>query len=180
VVEYGSMNGQPDWTQIPLEADEQTMLMAFLTFYRNEFLGRARGLDAEQLQQALTDSGLTLGRLITHMAFVEDIWFAVRLDGDEPHPLFADLDYDADPDAEMTLSHGLAFDEAAAVLEARIADADRRVAAADSLDRRTAATNRAGEHWSLRWILVHMIEEYARHCGHADLIRESIDGDTAD
>jgi hypothetical protein len=48
------------------------------------------------------------------------------------------------------------------------------------LDQRSVATGRDGEHWNLRWILVHMIEEYARHCGHADLIRESIDGDTAD
>ncbi len=171
---------QPAWTQIPLEADERTMLMAFLTFYRNEFIERARGLDAEQLQVALTESGLTLGRLLTHMAFVEQIWFAIRLDGEEPQPPFADLDFDADGDAEMTLSHGMTFDDAIGVLWSAIEDADRRIAASDSLDRRTERTNRDGEHWSLRWILVHMIEEYARHCGHADLIRESIDGNTAD
>ncbi len=171
---------QPAWTQIPLEADERTMLMAFLTFYRNEFIERARGLDAEQLQVALTESGLTLGRLLTHMAFVEQIWFAIRLDGEEPQPPFADLDFDADEDAEMTLSHGMTFDDAIGVLWSAIEDADRRIAASDSLDRRTERTNRDGEHWSLRWILVHMIEEYARHCGHADLIRESIDGNTAD
>ena len=170
----------PAWTQIPLEADERTMLMAFLTFYRNEFIERARGLDADQLQVPLTESGLTLGRLLTHMAFVEQIWFAIRLDGEEPQPPFADLDFDADEDAEMTLSHGMSSDEADATLRAAIEDADARIAASASLDRRTVRANRDGEHWSLRWILVHMIEEYARHCGHADLIRESIDGDTAD
>ncbi|MEM9464425.1 MAG: DinB family protein [Actinomycetota bacterium] len=169
----------PPWTQIPLEGDERTMLLAFLTFYRNEFLDRARGLDADELQRPLTDSGLTLGRLITHMAFVEDIWFRVRLDGEAPAPRFAALDFDADPDAEMTLSHGMSFDDATEVLHEAIADADARIAAS-SLDQRTVRTTRAGEHWSLRWILVHMIEEYARHCGHADLIREAIDGDTAD
>ena len=169
----------PPWTQIPLEADERTMLMAFLTFYRNEFLDRARGLDADGLQRSLTDSGLTLGRLIVHMAFVEDIWFTVRLDGDEPHPRFAELDFAADPDAEMALSTGKTFDELVVILEEAIADADRRIGASQTLDRRTVRTTRDGEHWSLRWILVHMIEEYARHCGHADLIRESIDGASA-
>jgi uncharacterized damage-inducible protein DinB len=171
---------QPNWIHIPLEADERTMLLAFLDYYRVEFIDRARGLDPDQLQIPLTDSGLTLGRLIIHMAYVEQIWFAIRLNGEEPQPPFAGLDFDADPDAEMALSHGRSFEDLVAEFDAAVADSTQRIAASDSLDRRTERTNRDGKHWNLRWILIHMIEEYARHCGHADLIRESIDGNTVD
>ncbi len=59
------------------------------------------------------------------------------------------------------------------------ADSRRRCQQAKSLDQLSVDSNPNGEHWNLRWIVVHMIEEYARHCGHADFIRESIDGDTA-
>lgn len=169
----------PGWTQIPLVADERPMLLAFLTFYRHSLLHRADGLSHDQMQQPLTDSGLTISRLLGHMAFVEHHWFAMCLDGEGPHPLFADLDWEADNDAEMTLAQSWSIDELHEVYHAAIADSDRRIEASESLDRLTEKTNGDGEHWNLRWLMIHMIEEYARHAGHADLIRESIDGNRA-
>lgn len=171
---------QPNWMNIPLEADEPTMLRAFLDFYRVELVDRARGVSADELQITLTDSGLSLGRLISHMAWVEQIWFTVRLDGEAFRAPFDSLDFDADEDAEMALSAQWSFDELVGHFDDAVADSNRRIDASEYLDRRTVATNKAGDHWSLRWILIHMIEEYARHCGHADLIRESIDGNTVD
>ena len=163
---------------IPLVADERTTLVAFLDFLRAAMLDRAHGLDEAGLNTPHPPSTLTLARLLGHLALVEHIWFRARLDGlDLPAP-FDDLDWDADPDAEMTLAEGLGRDELLALFDRAVADSRARVEAAGSLDTLTAATDAQGERRSLRWILVHMIEEYARHCGHADLIRESIDGDT--
>ncbi len=80
----------------------------------------------------------------------------------------------------MTLAQTWSTDELMANFDAAVAESQTYVQAAPSLDQLTIEPNGEGEHWSLRWILVHMIEEYARHCGHADLIRESIDGDRAE
>ena len=170
---------RPPAPPIPLEADERTMLLAFLDFYRAELRDRAWGLDAAQLDRQHPPTTLTIARLLSHMAWVEEIWFRVRLDGDDFGDPWATLDWDADDDAEMTHGEQLGPDELVALYDRSIDDSNRRIAAATSLDQRSVGTNRDGDHWSLRWILVHMIEEYARHCGHADLIRESIDGDTA-
>lgn len=166
---------QPD---IPLQATEPEMLSAFLDYYRADLIDRAWGLDHAQLQIALPTSTLTLARLIGHMAMVEDIWFRVRFAGLEPSEPFAGLDWDADSDAEMTLAQTWTVEELHRHFDRAVADSRRRVEAVSSLDD-LSVVERDGNHWSMRWILVHMIEEYARHCGHADLIRESIDGDTA-
>ena len=93
---------------------------------------------------------------------------------------FASLDWATDRDAEMALAQTWPFDELLSQFDTSVTDSRARIAAAASLDQLSAGTNRQGEQWSLRWIIIHMIEEYARHCGHADLIRESIDGNVAD
>ncbi len=170
---------RPELPPIPNHADERPMLLAFLTYYRAALLDRAWGLDAAQLQQTLPPSDLSIGRLLSHMAMVEYNWFKVRLAGQEMPEVFASLDWDADRDAEMTLSSTLSVDELIALYHEAIADSDARIAAVDSLDQ-LAVVERDGDPWDLRWILIHMIEEYARHCGHADLIRESIDGDVCE
>jgi len=169
---------RPTQPAIPQQAGELEMLSAFLDYYRAELIDRAWALDDAQMQITLAPSDLSIGRLISHMIMVEDIWFRVRLLGLEPSELFASLDWDADTDAEMTLSATWTRSELLAHFDAAVADSRQRVAAAASLED-LSVVERDGERWSLRWILVHMIEEYARHCGHADLIRESIDGDTA-
>ena len=171
---------RPPLPPVPLQADERTTLVAFLDFYRAALLDRAHGLTTEQLQIALPPSTLTLSRLIGHMILVEQSWFRDRFDGEPMPDPWADHDWAADPDAEMDLAQTWSSDHLFAEFEQVIADSRARVERASSLDQLSAPPNREGEHWSLRWILVHMIEEYARHCGHADLIRESIDGDTLD
>lgn len=170
---------RPPPPPIPKQADERTMLLAFLDFYRAALLDRAWGLDAAQLQQTLPPSSLSIGGLLSHMAMVEYTWFKVRLDGEDMHEIFASLDWEADRDAEMALSSTMSVDELVALYRDAIADSDARITAADSLDQ-LSVVEREGEPWNLRWILIHMVEEYARHCGHADLIRESIDGDVCE
>ena len=170
---------RPDLPQIANVGDERTLLIQFLDFYRAELIDRAWGLDQDQLQQTLEPSSLSIGRLISHMAYVEHIWFRVRFAGEEMPGTFASLDWDADPDAEMTLSATWGLDRLITEFDAAVAFARRCTVGATSLDDLSAGTNATGDHWNLRWILIHMIEEYARHCGHADLIRESIDGDHA-
>ena len=169
---------RPDAPSIPLVADEPTMLDAFLDFYRAALLDRAFALSDDQLRQGHPPTTLTLGRLLGHMAMVEHHWYSHTLDGEEPGEPWVLLDWASDPDAEMALSDTMTGDDLRAMFEAACADSRRRTAGV-SLDRLSARANPAGDHWSLRWIQIHMIEEYARHCGHADLIRESIDGDTA-
>ena len=166
---------RPKPPAIPLQADERTTLVAFLEFYRAALIDRAYGLDLAQIRQTHPPSTLSLARLINHMALVERSWFCDRFAGLEVPEI--DLDWDADYDAEMTLAESMTIDELMAGYHDAVVAARSQIEEADSLDRLSVRSNRDGEHWSLRWIVVHMIEEYARHCGHADLIRESIDGD---
>lgn len=169
---------RPPAPLIPLQANERETLNAFLDFYRAALLDRAYGLDDAQLQVALPPSTLTLSRLIAHMARVECQWFGVRLDGEDLPEPWASLDLGGDNDAEMSLGQTWSRSELLTNFEAAVADSRTRSANHETLDVLSAEVDaRTGDHWSLRWILVHMIEEYARHCGHADLIRESIDGD---
>jgi len=155
------------------------MLNAYLDFYRAALKDRAFGLSHDQLQLAHPPATLTLARLIGHMTMVEYVWFRDRFDGHRMVELFDSLNWDADTDAEMTLAQTWPVEELFERFDTAIDDSRARSNAAASLDAVSARTNHEGEHWSLRWIMIHMIEEYARHCGHADLIREAIDGDVA-
>jgi uncharacterized damage-inducible protein DinB len=171
---------RPPTPSIPLDGDEPTLLIAFLEYYRAALVDRVFGLADEELQIALPPSTLTLSRLIGHMAMVEDNWFPVRFSGAEPDTRWVELDWESDLDAEMTLAQTWSFDQLRSVFDEAVARSRQVVADAESLDQLSARTDQDGQRWNLRWILIHMIEEYARHCGHADLIRESIDGDLAD
>lgn len=170
---------RPAPPDIPLSGDERTLLVDFLDFYRAALVDRAFGLGEVQLQMPLPPSSLTLSRLIGHMAFVEEFWFLIRFRGGSFIGPWADLDWEADGDAEMTLAQTWSREELLAAFEASVAASRAVVAETDSLDRLSEASGPDGDRWDLRWILIHMIEEYARHCGHADFIRESIDGDVA-
>ena len=170
---------RPSAPDLPLAAGERATLDAFLDFYRAALLDRAWGLTDEQLHRTHPPSTLTLARLIGHMTGVEMGWFLETLDGQPPPPHVESFDWAADPDAEKTRAEGLSTEELLTEFAAQCDDSRRRAAAAASLDQLSVGTSRSGEHFNLRWIMVHMIEEYARHCGHADLIRESIDGDLA-
>lgn len=164
---------------IPLVGDEPTLLTAFLDYYRAALIERSDGLSDDQMHQALAPSTLTMSRLIGHMCLVEQIWFQHRFAGERQRDPWGSLDYDADFDAEMTLAQTMSRSDLLAEFADCVADSQRRTSAAGGLDVLSAGVSGDGEHWNLRWILIHMIEEYARHCGHADFIRQSIDGSAA-
>ncbi len=162
----------------PAAADEATNLLVFLDHFRNTLRRQTDGLDADQLATRLPPSTLTLGALLKHLAFVERYWATYVFAGEAMIEPWASADWDADPDWVMTT----AADDSPEELRRLF---DREVAAADAVYRRAieevglgalAARQRHGEPPSLRWILAHLVGEYARHCGHADLIRESVDG----
>ena len=124
---------RPDPPSIALAGDERTLLTQFLDFYRAALIDRAWGLSPEQLQQTLGPSSLSLGRLISHMAYVEHIWFRVRFAGEAMPSPFDTLDWDADPDAEMTLSASWSIDRLIVEFDSAVAFA-RRTTVAAALD----------------------------------------------
>jgi len=158
------------------DADERAMLVSFLELYRTTLIRKAAGLTQEELARPLPPSTLTLGGLLKHMAVVEDDWFTSDMaGGDLPEP-WASVDWDADRDWEHNSAKHDTPEELLALFEVAVARSRVVTEACDSLDQRSVKTDPNGDHFTLRWILVHMIEEYARHCGHADFLREAIDG----
>ncbi|MFD1660267.1 DinB family protein [Streptomyces caeni] len=161
-----------------LNADERAMLEGWLDYHRQTLARKCEGLTDAQLRTASVEpSELSLMGLVRHMAEVERGWFRKVLVGDDPGPVYGG---DEDPDAEFHLTEADTWQEAYATWQAEIAVA-RRHAARFGLDDLSEGPSRfTDERFSLRWIYTHMIEEYARHNGHADLIRERIDGATGD
>lgn len=162
-------------------ASEREMLEGFLDYHRATLKMKVAGLTQAQMAQTTAASSLTLAALVKHMALVEDSWFTERFAGQPMPAPFDDVDWDADRDWEMTT----AVDDDPAWLVQRYDEAcerSRAVSAAASLDQEAAAGRRGQDDapFTLRWILFHMIEETARHNGHADLLRESIDGRTGE
>jgi hypothetical protein len=161
----------------PYSGDEPSTLLGFLDWHRATLRRKAGGLDAEQLGRTLPPSTMTLGGLVTHMAWVESWWFVETFLGEGPGEPWASADWDSDNDWEWTCAAAMDPPEIWAHWDREVERARGIVAGASGLDAAAAvAHRRTGEPISLRWIVVHMIEEYARHNGHADLIRESIDG----
>ena len=159
----------------PLAADERVMLDSWLDYHRDTLALKCDGLGGDQLRErAVPPSNLSLLGLVRHMAEVERQWFTMVLGGEQVAFHYCT---DDNPNAEFDDVDGADVAEAFETWRSECADARRRVAAAPSLD--VTATGR-GEEFSLRWIMVHMIEEYARHNGHADLLRERIDGTVGD
>jgi uncharacterized damage-inducible protein DinB len=160
-----------------LQAGEREMLDGWLEHHRGILLWKCEGLADDQLRRrSVPPSTLSLLGLVRHMTQVERGWFRqVFLGEDVPDP----YDTPDNPDADF---NGVGDADVAADFAAFRAecDASRQVAAAASdLDVLSKdRSERTGQQFSLRWILTHMIEEYARHNGHADLLRESIDGAT--
>jgi uncharacterized damage-inducible protein DinB len=160
--------------------DELTLLNQFLDFQRAVLYRKAEGLSAAQLAARLGPSDLTLGGLLKHGALVEDGWFQERLLGLPSREPWAGVDWDADPDWEFRTAQDDAPDDLLRMYREACDRSRAAVAEVGDLDAMAKQPNRSGELFSLRWILIHMIEETARHAGHADLIRESIDGATGD
>jgi hypothetical protein len=162
-------------TDEPKTGDERSMLEGWLDYHRQTLLMKAAGLTAEQLKRASAEpSNLTLLGLIRHMAEVERGWFRRRVGNQDVGLLYCsddnvDGDFDdvADADAEA--------DHATFLAEVELA---REAVTGLSLEHEFATARHPAI--SVRWVYLHMIEEYARHNGHADLLRERIDGATGD
>jgi uncharacterized damage-inducible protein DinB len=162
-------------TAPPFIADEQAMLNNWLDWHRETLAVKCAGLSEEQLRQrSVPPSTLSLLGLVRHMAHVERAWFRHVLN-DENVPLLYKTD---DPDGEFNDVDTASAEEAFATWRAEVEHA-RKISADVPLDA-IGKRQRHGQDCSHRWILVHMIEEYCRHNGHADILRESIDGLTGE
>ena len=158
-------------------SDERTMLNRWLEFHRATLAWKCEGLDAEQLRRrSVPPSSLSLLGLVRHMGEVEKHWFQRVMAREAAPARFYD---DANPDGDIDDVETADVDEAFAYWEDACARARTIEASFASLDDHGHHPRRNAD-VSLRWVLVHMVEEYARHNGHADLLRECIDGATGD
>lgn len=163
----------------PLAGDEAATLLGFLEFHRATLAWKTAGLDAAGLRSRLAPSAMTLGGMLKHLAYVEDSWFSYRLHGNPRTPPWDTVDWAADNDwdwhsavddspAELRALWEGAVERSRALLDQALADG--------GLDQRARRPWADGRAPSLRWILIHLVEEYARHNGHVDLLRENLDG----
>ncbi|WP_439661591.1 DinB family protein [Lentzea sp. HUAS TT2] len=173
--------GRPD---PPLAGDELATLNGFLDFHRATLVWKTAGLTAEQLNQTAAKSSMTLGGLIKHLAYVEQQWFHVVLHDRAPLEPWASVDWKADNDWDW---HSAANDTPEQLNTLWQDEVDRaRQAVEEALETGDLGQLAKRAPWpdgrkvSLRWILTHMVEEYSRHNGHADLIREAVDGQTGE
>jgi len=155
---------------------EAELLGQYLDYQRETVLAKTEGLDARQMAYQHAPSSLTLAGLLYHLALVEESWMEGRFLGLPDREPWAGVNWEADRDWEFHAAVKLEPDE----LRQRYRNAWERtrqvVAAAKGLDQQSKMTFSDGRHFSLRWVLLHLIEETARHAGHADLLREAIDG----
>jgi uncharacterized damage-inducible protein DinB len=159
--------------QVPLTGDEKASLLAALERHRDVLVWKLEGLDEEQARRAMVPSGSSLLGLVKHVAAVDYEWFCSTFGRDtEPLPF-----EDDDPEADFRVSPGESVADILAFY-ARARAASNAVIEEVGLEE----TGRAwfGEDVTLRWVLVHMLEETARHAGHMDILRELIDGATGD
>ena len=167
----------------PIAADETATLLGFLDYQRATLAWKCAGLDAAGLNTKVAASTMTLGGLLKHMALVEEGWFSRSLHGRDRLPPWDAVDWDADPDWEWHTAASDSPDELRALWQKSVERSRAWVSealATGGLDQLAKRTWPDGSAPSLRWIVCHMIEEYARHNGHADLIREAVDGETGE
>jgi uncharacterized damage-inducible protein DinB len=162
-----------DYEEIPRNGDERSTLLAFLGWQRATLARKCEGLNADQLRRRSAEpSTLSLLGLVRHMADVELGWFRRTLAGEDVEYHYSS---DQDIDGEFDNVDTADVEEAFATWRDECARADEIISR-----RALEATGhrRDGQEVSMRWILTHMVEEYSRHNGHADLLRERIDGAT--
>jgi hypothetical protein len=162
----------------PLAGDEVEAIIGSLDRMRGYLLWKCAGLDAAGVRATLGPSAITLGGLLKHLAVAEATTFAWKLHGRRPFPPFDTADWDDEgwhwrvEDDDTPASLEALFRESAAKGQALVDEA----IAMHGLDGLADVTNDEGQHANVRRVVFDMIEEYARHVGHADLIRESVDG----
>jgi uncharacterized damage-inducible protein DinB len=155
---------------------ELELLDQYLDYQRQTVLLKTDGLSSSQLARTLPPSELTLGGLLHHLALVEESWMEVRFLGLPEREPWAGVDWEADPDWEFRTAAEHRPEE----LRQRYREAGDRtrriVSEAAGLEQPSVLPLRDGRHFTLRWVLLHLIEETARHAGHADFLRQAIDG----
>lgn len=159
------------------------MLNEFLDRYRSVLIAKATGISDEQARsQAVEPSNLSILGLLRHMAEVERHWFRRILKDESELPDFYALGNVAigTADGDFEFPDSATLSEGVEVLQRAIAEARLAIDGLLPDDVSLAVRPKTGAPVSLRWILIHMIEEYARHCGHADFLRERIDGRKGD
>jgi uncharacterized damage-inducible protein DinB len=156
----------------PVVADEKTTLEGMLDHYRALLLEICSGLSDEQLRRSVVPSGITLLGIIKHLSFVERGWFQEKV-GNEP--LVLPFDPESDPDGDWRIEGNETTEDILEMYRSSIKES-HKVMAQRSLDDLVEFPRRRG--YSVRWVLAHMLEETARHAGHADILRELIDDKT--
>ncbi|MFE2288012.1 DinB family protein [Streptomyces sp. NPDC059443] len=170
---FGGAEAESRFLGRPTTGDERRMLAAMLGAQRATLENKCAGLGEELATRSVEPSSLSLLGLVRHLADVERRWFRRVLAGAEAPPLFSSAE-DPDGDFDGAVAKPAVVEQAWEAWREEVAFAERFTARAPDLE----VSGKDG--WlgevSLRWVLIHMIEEYARHNGHADLLRERIDG----
>ena len=156
----------------PRSGDERALLCAMVDYQRAVVLRKVGGLDEDDLRRTMTPTGLTLLGLVKHLAYIERYWFQEVFAGDEVTYPWSD----DDPGADWRPEPG---ESAQQIVDLYLAEAERSRAIAGGAELDSMSAH-PGVQVSMRWVLLHMLEELARHLGHADLMRERIDGATGD
>ncbi|WP_454050325.1 mycothiol transferase [Cellulomonas sp. Marseille-Q8402] len=166
-----------------IDGDEMTTLLGFLDFHRATLEWKTRGLDAAGLAAALPPTTMTLGGLLKHLAYVEDDWFSRTLHDRGRAEPWRSVDWSADRDWEWHSAADDDPDELRALWRSSVERSRELLAsalAAGGPDAPVARSWPDGRAPSVRWVVTHMVEEYARHNGHADLLREAVDGEVGE
>ena len=159
---------------------ERALLLEYLDSYRAAVLDKVSGVSAEQLHQRFVRSASTIGSVLKHLAGVEDTWFTERLLGEPIPEPWASAPWDDDADWEFHSAADNSLDELTTLYTTACERSRAAVGRVASLDTTIKQPNSRGEHASLRSVLIHMIEETARHLGHIDILRELADGTTGE
>ncbi|MBT2487293.1 DinB family protein [Streptomyces sp. ISL-96] len=158
--------------RVPFTGGEKESLQVSLDRHRDAVLWKLQGLDDEQLRRPMTPSGTNLLGLVKHLASVEYGWFCTTF-GRESEPLW----FDPFENEDMVVAEGESTSDIVEFYGRARAAADRAIA---ELDLDTLGTSWSGNTVSMRWVLIHMLEDTVRHAGHMDILRELIDGATGE
>jgi uncharacterized damage-inducible protein DinB len=158
---------------VPLTGDEKTSLRIALQRHRDVVLWKIEGLDDDQLRRQMTPSGTSLLGVVKHLAAVEYSWFCTTF-GRETEPLPLD---DDDPEADLRIAAGETTADVVDFYKRAWRASDEAI---EEIELDELGTAWWGEQVSMRWVLIHELEETARHAGHMDILRELIDGATGD
>lgn len=166
-------------TDPPTTGDEVTLLTGFLDFLRESVAMKTDGLDTGGLAATHPPSAITLGGMLKHLAYVEDYWVGHILLGRPPVAPWDTAPWDDDADWDWHSAVDDAPEQIRALWRSAVETSRSDFPFVD-LDAPGLTVRSNGDRFSGRWVLIHLIEEYGRHAGHADLIRESIDGTTGE